>query len=121
LKEWVKGSHIILERNPDYWDKLRHKHVAIAIAACRLRLDRRASLERQPPISRLAPRPPPVANAYSSTLVHIQALAVSSKDHNHDKNYAISGETIIITKRGDERRGQPRSAAKGARLPRSVE
>jgi peptide/nickel transport system substrate-binding protein len=21
LKEWVRGSHAVLERNPNYWDK----------------------------------------------------------------------------------------------------
>jgi hypothetical protein len=59
----------------------------------------------------------PVLSACNNIL---NAIAVSSKDHNHDKNYTVS-ETIIIRKRGDERRGQSRSVAKGARRPRSVE
>jgi hypothetical protein len=41
----------------------------------------------------------PVLSACNNIL---NAIAVSSKDHNRDKNYTISGETITIRKRGDE-------------------
>ena len=38
----------------------------------------------------------------ATSICTLNALAVSSKEHNFDKNYAVSADTITNRKRGDE-------------------